>query len=346
MDLIPRPTRTVRWSESGNKAEPSSEKQELGWVIEKPPYEEMNWIHYEQDTATQYILQEGIPAWYSEQSYSETSQVQYNGVTYKARIASTGKQPDISPDSWRIAYSDYSLTTEFNKVINQVDYASNLVYKDKPRFRAKAFGTGYASETGLYEGFGYSFVNKALDGLFHTGQDPVMLKDAIEVARFAPITNINESNKKVVTMDVLQQKINETIGNLLKYKVGDLYVTTLNENPSVILGYGTWVRFAEGRTLVGVSNNTSSNPEWTKYVGGQFGSYTVGLTAENNGKHSHSVKVHDSVTTNETNTVSAGGGDSASFMYVNSSDIQTSGEGVPHNNVQPSISVNIWRRTA
>lgn len=346
MPIIQRPNRDVLWSESGNQTEPSTEKQELGWVIEKPPYEEMNWIHYQQDLGQKYLFQRGISEWSASEDYPKDALVQYNGKYYKSLLANKGKQPDTNVASWTISFSDYSLTTEFNKVLNTTNYANNLVYKDRPIFRGKAFGTGFAGETGLYEGFGYSFVNKPMDGLFHNGDDPFILKNGVQIARFATVSDINESNKKVVTMDVLQRKIEESIANLLKYKVGDLYLTTSSENPNTILGYGTWVRFAEGRTLVGMSSSSSSNPEWTKYNGGQFGSYEVSLKAENNGKHSHGVKVHDAVTSGETNTVSSGGGDQSSFMFVNNTDIQTSGDGVPHNNVQPSVTVSIWRRTA
>lgn len=346
MPIVQRPTRDVLWSEGGNQTEPSTEKQELGWVIEKPPYEEMNWIHYQQDLTGKYLFQRGWSEWYVEEDYPISGCVQYNGKYYKALLENKGKQPDINPDSWVIAFSDYQLTLDIKNILEVDNYADKLVYKDDPILRKKVIGVGYESNTGIGNTVGYTFKGFSSDGLFHNGVDSIVQKGGVEVARFATVTNINENNKKVVTMDVLQRKIEETIANLLKYKVGDLYVTTNSETPNTILGYGTWVRFAEGRTLVGISSSSSDNPEWTKYNGGQFGSYEVSLKAENNGKHSHGVKVHDAVTSGETNTVSSGGGDQASFMFVNNTDIQTSGDGVPHNNVQPSVTVSIWRRTA
>ena len=56
MALVTRPNTDTNWAEGGNTVEPSTEKQELGWTIEKPPNEIMNWIHNKQDKAVQYFL--------------------------------------------------------------------------------------------------------------------------------------------------------------------------------------------------------------------------------------------------------------------------------------------------
>ena len=280
MAIITRPTRTIRWAEGGNQTEPATEKQELGWVIEKPQNEVMNWIHFQQDTVSQYLLLEVGAEWYVEQEYSNTSHVSYNGTRYKAKVANIGKQPDIYTDVWDIAYSDYSLTTEFNKVLNTTNYANNLVYKDAPIFRKRAVGTSYEALPGVSINEGYSFKDFSGDGLFHSAS-PVIMKDGLVVARFEPVTDINDTSKKVVTMDVLQQYLQQ-------YKVGDLYLTTNRDNPSLTLGYGTWARYAEGRALVGFSSSTSNSiPEWVKNGGQVYGSYDHTLTTEEIPSHSH-----------------------------------------------------------
>lgn len=337
MPIIQRPNRDVLWSESGNQTEPSTEKQELGWVIEKPPYEEMNWIHYQQDLGQKYLLQRGWAEWYKEEDYPISGCVQYNGKYYKALLENKGKQPDINPDVWKIAFSDYQLTLDIKNILEVDNYADKLVYKDAPILRKKAIGVGYESNTGVTNTVGYTFKGFSTDGLFHNGVDSIIQKGGVEVVKFSPVTNLNESNKKVVTMDVLQRKIEETIANLLKYKVGDLYVTTNSENPNTILGYGTWVRFAEGRTLVGMSSSTSSNPEWTKYNGGQFGSYTHRLTIDEMPNHEHEY-FKDNI---GGASPSAGGSNSGQMGKTTSV-----GGGKEHNNVQPSTVVSIWRRTA
>lgn len=345
MPIIQRPNRDVLWSESGNQTEPSTEKQELGWVIEKPPYEEMNWIHYQQDLGQKYLLQRGISEWSASEDYPKDALVQYNGKYYKSLLANKGKQPDTNASSWTISFSDYSLTTEFNKVLNTTNYANNLVYKDRPIFRGKAFGTGFAGETGLYAGFGYSFVNKPMDGLFHNGDDPFILKNGVQIARFATVSDINESNKKVVTMDVLQRYLQQ-------YKVGDLYLTTVSENPRTRLGYGTWEKYGKGRALVGHTDDvSSSSPDWTKVGGGQHGTYTETLTIN----QIPTMRVETPITragkhsSNSDWTWLADSDGHANDGVIDSAGLMKSrpiGGGMSHNNVQPSIVIYVWRRTA
>ena len=344
MAIITRPTRTIRWAEGGNQTEPATEKQELGWVIEKPPNEVMNWIHFQQDTVSQYLLQEVGAEWYVEQEYSNTSHVSYNGTRYKAKVANIGKQPDISTDVWDIAYSDYSLTTEFNKVLNTTNYANNLVYKDAPIFRKRAVGTSYEALPGVSINEGYSFKDFSGDGLFHSAS-PVIMKDGLVVARFEPVTDINDTSKKVVTMDVLQQYLQQ-------YKVGDVYITTTDKDPKEIHGYGTWQRVSEGRSIVGYSSSvTSDTPDWVKIGGNKFGSYT------------HTLSQNEIPKTRAETLMTRGGNQqtNADWSYLGESDGHANdgvidsigymkskefGGGQAHNNVQPSEIFFVWKRTA
>ena len=336
MALVTRPNTDTNWAEGGNTVEPSTEKQELGWTIEKPPNEIMNWIHNKQDKAVQYFLQEGISDWNSSQDYSNSSVVKYNKVVYKAKLASKGKQPDTNTSVWEIAFSPYSVVIDLDKVKNTVNYATKLVYKEAPVFTATATGTAYLAQVGSQVNKGYSFVGKTTDGLFHN-TSPVILKNGVEVARFESISNVNESNKKVVTMDILQQYLQQ-------YKVGDLYLTTSADNPTTRLGYGTWVRHAEGRALVGFSSSTSNTiPEWTKAINSTAGTYTHKLTVDEMPRHNHGIK-------EETGGSVGGGGSvdtsSQTVAPINLTVVQDTGGSAEHNNVQPSIVVFVWRRTA
>lgn len=206
MALVTRPNTDTNWAEGGNTVEPSTEKQELGWTIEKPPNEIMNWIHNKQDKAVQYFLQEGISDWNSSQDYSNSSVVKYNKVVYKAKLASKGKQPDTETSVWEVAFAPYSVATDLDKVKNTVNYAAKLVYKEAPVFTATATGTAYLAQVGSQVNKGYSFVGKTTDGLFHN-TSPVILKNGVEVARFESLSNQTDSSKKVVTTDWLQSLI-------------------------------------------------------------------------------------------------------------------------------------------
>ena len=361
MALIGRPNLDIIWAEGGNITEPSTEKQELGWVTEKPPNEVMNWIHNKQDSYAAYFLQEGIPEWEIEEEYSNQSYIKYNKTIYKALLENKGKQPDISSDVWQIAFSDYSVTVDLERLKKEDNYADKLVYKDAPVLRATAKGTAYLANTGAVADSGYGFNTKPTDGLFHNGS-PVILKDGVEVARFEEVENRDEDNSKVVTMAVLQRY-------LQLYKVGDLYLTTNNGNPKDILGYGTWARYAKGKAIVGFSDDTSSaTPDWVKQGGSEYGDYSVALSGNNVPPHKHySVKIDGSVgDLNLVNNVFTSrhrdqldyngyisGGAPSSVVPdtgLTSNPIGDNGlpttSVTPHNNVQPSIVVYVWRRVS
>src|SRR5690606_2113087 len=105
MALIPQPQKRVIWASSGNIAEPSTEQQELGFVVEKPPYEVMNWILYEESTRVDYLFQEGISKWNPEIEYGEGSLCKINNRVYEALNFNINKPPNTSPLNWTIAYA-------------------------------------------------------------------------------------------------------------------------------------------------------------------------------------------------------------------------------------------------
>ena len=340
MALIDRPNTQIKWAENGNKSEPATEKQELGWIIEKPPNEVMNWIHNTVDNKIAYIFQEGIVGWDSEQEYSLTSHISYNDVIYKAKLASVGKQPDISPDVWEIAFpsqADFSaLAEDLRRTKTEDGYAGGLVYKAKPIMTAQAKGVSYLANSGLPTtsgNAGYTFNGFPTTGLSHNNINPIIVKDGVSIAEFKDVIPVNEKNSTVATTAWVQQ----LVSGLLQKKVGELYLTTSQQDPAQELGYGTWVRYASGRALVGASTPESTNPEWTKIAGGIYGNYTHQLTVAEMPKHNHSVTVmasKDDYSGSSGNRFTEGG---------NTGD---AGGDQPHNNVQPSIVVNIWRRTA
>ena len=146
-------------------------------------------------------------------------------------------------------------------------------------------------------------------------------------------------------------EIQEGIAGLLDlqpYKVGDIYQTTLNHLDAAAVathhGYGTWERFAEGRTLVGLSTK-ADDPSDYKTIGNEFGENEHTLTIEESASHGHTLGIStrtkiahddsqetdravDTTGTYETGYVGDAGGDQ------------------PHNNIQPSKVVGKWLRTA
>lgn len=126
--------------------------------------------------------------------------------------------------------------------------------------------------------------------------------------------------------------------------VGELFITTNEyttaEQVAARHGYGTWVRFAEGRTLVGYSSTTANGDQY-RIMGNEFGANTHKLNINEMPSHNHLL------------TASTGSG-SGSFSISGELRASTNAAGLisdtggnqPHNNIQPSIVVAYWLRTA
>lgn len=215
MALVNRPDFSIKWAEAGNVLEPATEKRELGHVVEKPPYEIVNWIENNQDNGIAYVMQEGISDWSLDQDYSATSLVKYDGIVYKAKVASIGKQPDIETAVWEIAFVDYGdyvdLTDDLYNTKNTAGHAANLVYKNSPVMTSRADGTSYKADIGTSltptDNVGYVFDGKETDGIFHDGDSVVAQKNGAIVAAFDQVQSLTERTDTVVTMSVLQQII-------------------------------------------------------------------------------------------------------------------------------------------
>lgn len=132
--------------------------------------------------------------------------------------------------------------------------------------------------------------------------------------------------------------------NMQAYKVGDVYATTIAHATAAAVtahhGYGAWVRYAEGRTLVGFSTNPD-DPDDYKEMGAEFGSNTETLTISQMPTHSHPINF---------NTLSTGGvgrpsTDGKASAAANMTTEEAGGN-EPHNNIQPSKVIGAWLRTA
>ena len=152
------------------------------------------------------------------------------------------------------------------------------------------------------------------------------------------------------------------------YKVGDIYMTTIAHADAAAVkahhGYGTWVRYAEGRAPVGFSDNTDDIAEY-KTMGHTFGDNTHQLKVDEMPKHIHRLAVSNWCPTNKDISLSASQVDLSTKVLDSSmrltsmtddvlsdnytiepTDWASAGGNQPHNNIQPSIVTGYWLRTA
>lgn len=132
------------------------------------------------------------------------------------------------------------------------------------------------------------------------------------------------------------ETINRNFNNGYGQKVGDIHISFDSLNPSDRFG-GTWVRFGQGKVLVGVNEADTdfSTPEKTG------GEKTHALTTEENGPHTHSYSK-----TYNNNFVKVEASQTYGMRLPENGETGSSGEGKAHNNLQPFITVFMWRRAA
>lgn len=133
-----------------------------------------------------------------------------------------------------------------------------------------------------------------------------------------------------------QRAIDEYLKGKIGLPVGAIYISTVSTNPSTILGYGTWVAFGAGRTLVGVDTGQTEF-DTVEETGG---SKTHTLDISEIPSHSHTVNVGNTGY-GTTSLTSAGTNNNFQAGGIGS----TGGDGA-HNNLQPYITVYFWKRTA
>ena len=177
-----------------------------------------------------------------------------------------------------------------------------------------------------------------------------------------------------IGLDALKALIDERIqqqGGVLDkvYPVGSIYMSVQNVSPADFIG-GTWTPLDQGRVLIGAG---TAHP-----AGEEGGAETVTLTAEEIPAHAHSLNKSASFSgstsssgTSHTHGIGTGdwsgkgrilegsavyttrstdsaGSHSHSFSgtVTLSGDTGSAGSGNAHDNMQPYLSVYMWKRTA
>lgn len=150
------------------------------------------------------------------------------------------------------------------------------------------------------------------------------------------------------------------------YPVGSIYMSTASTNPGSLFG-GTWEAYAQGRVLIGAGTGTDSRSEQKTFAAGSTGGeynhqLTVGelashnhsASAARNGAHTHVWYTGQYGSDNDSAATDAQGAGNHYSQHVTQSagahthsvSISNTGSNAAHNNMQPYLTVYIWRRTA
>ena len=162
----------------------------------------------------------------------------------------------------------------------------------------------------------------------------------------AKIANGTVSNTEFQHLNGVTSALQTQINNI--YPVGSIYMNATNAtNPNTLLGFGTWVRFGEGRMVI---SQHSSNSRWNS-AEETGGSESITLTTAQLPTHSHGIGAHRyprveyyggaevSITAFDVGTPSPEG---PSSTYTSNN----AGSGQSHDNMPPFITVYMWKRTA
>jgi len=153
---------------------------------------------------------------------------------------------------------------------------------------------------------------------------------------FSATTASSSTNTTQVATTAFVQTAVGTVDLTTLYPVGSIYMNASSStNPATLLGFGTWSAFGGGRVLVGL---TSSDADFNT-VEETGGSKTHTLTINEMPSHQHQIN-------HSPQGDSFGGTPSVSVQDGNPGKYTMyEGGGASHNNVQPYITVYMWKRT-
>jgi len=129
-------------------------------------------------------------------------------------------------------------------------------------------------------------------------------------------------------------QVTAAIINALVYPVGSIYFNAaVATNPATLLGFGTWAAYGGGRVMVGV--HSSGTFDGLNETGG---AETHTLSTAELPSHTHT---YGKSTTSEAMSIDDIGG----LRGAATANTGATGGGDAHNNIQPYITVYMWKRT-
>ena len=143
------------------------------------------------------------------------------------------------------------------------------------------------------------------------------------------------------------------------YPVGSVYINAgVSTNPATLFGFGTWAAFGAGRVMVGL-NGSDTLFDALEETGGSKDAIVVShshtASTSGAGAHTHTLSASSEVSNSQSNQVGDNGAFAAgtkSFGMSNPGDhthavtVDSTGSSGTNANLQPYITVAMWKRTA
>lgn len=184
----------------------------------------------------------------------------------------------------------------------------------------------------------------------------------------APTPGVDTNNTQLATCGFVRNAIAKyapMLDTMKKiYPVGSIYMSTVSTNPATLFGFGTWEAMPAGRVLLAQGKSSWGT---TYNAGSTGGEATHKLTVGEIPSHNHTGSINTAGEHTHSLTLKAlwgdgngsgngwagdtrdGGSRTNTFSTVGNHThtvtINSTGSGQPHNNLQPYISVYMWKRT-
>ena len=103
MSTQAKPDTNIVWANTGTIIEPTGAKKNVGWIQEKPAFENMNWVQNLYGEFVQHVNLEGVAVWDTATEYEIGALVKGSDdlVYYGLTATNQANDPTVSPANWR-----------------------------------------------------------------------------------------------------------------------------------------------------------------------------------------------------------------------------------------------------
>ena len=100
---------------------------------------------------------------------------------------------------------------------------------------------------------------------------------------------------------------NYSLSSILQavYPIGSIYISTVSTSPATLFGFGTWVAFAAGKTLIGLSSSDTDFDVSEETGGSKTHLHSVGAHTHTVDSHTHTIASHSHTVNDHSHTVNS-----------------------------------------